>query len=131
LFDVKLTPELPGIAWRCVRAYRRLLQRGRFTQPATGLRLERAIREQADPILKFMNERLEVDFKGSGVPMFIIRHSFDDWCRENDRLDLMRMKDNVLMRKINNSWGQVKDLRPHGRSTKLYQLKERTSGNAV
>jgi ABC transporter substrate binding protein len=57
----KLTPELPGIAVRCLAAYRRLLRRGYFIQPQSAADLEAQIEEQANGFLQFMNECFEAD----------------------------------------------------------------------
>jgi putative DNA primase/helicase len=44
----KLAAELPGIAVRCLAAYRRLLRRGHFIQPRSAADLEAQINEQAN-----------------------------------------------------------------------------------
>lgn len=52
----KLQAELPGIANRCLAAYRRLSARGRFEQPTAGLELERKIAARVNPFAAFMQD---------------------------------------------------------------------------
>jgi putative DNA primase/helicase len=84
----KLAAELPGIAVRCLAAYRRLLGRGYFIQPQTAADLEREIEERVNPFLQFMNECFEVDPGGKGVMVPVFYGRFLDWCDENGRYDL-------------------------------------------
>jgi phage/plasmid-associated DNA primase len=51
---VILPAELPGIANRCLAAYRRLLKRGRFIQAASGLALLSKVKAQVSPWAAFM-----------------------------------------------------------------------------
>jgi putative DNA primase/helicase len=45
----KLKADLPGIANRCLEGYRRLCRRGKFIQPASGLKLERDLAATSNP----------------------------------------------------------------------------------
>jgi putative DNA primase/helicase len=86
----KLTPELPGIAVRCLAAYRRLLRRGYFIQPQSAADLEAQIEEQANGFLQFMNECFEADpdAAAKGVWVEVFYNRFCTWCDENGRPDL-------------------------------------------
>jgi putative DNA primase/helicase len=84
----KLVPELPGIAVRCLAAYRRLLQRGHFIQPRSAADLEAQINEQANGFLQFMNECFEADPNARGVWVDVFFETFQKWCNENGRPDL-------------------------------------------
>ena len=50
-----LPAELPSIANRCLAAYRRLLRRGRFIQPASGLALLERAKAAVTPFVAFMD----------------------------------------------------------------------------
>ena len=60
LKDTTLPRELPGIAVRCLAAYRRLKARNGFVQPASGQELERALARARDPLRAMVEECLEV-----------------------------------------------------------------------
>jgi putative DNA primase/helicase len=57
----KLAAELPGIAVRCVRAYRRLLERGRFIQPESGKPLALDVARVSNPYAEFAQDHLVRD----------------------------------------------------------------------
>jgi putative DNA primase/helicase len=57
----KLAAELPGIAVRCVRAYRRLLQRGRFIQPESGKALAQDVARVSNPYAEFAQDYLVLE----------------------------------------------------------------------
>ena len=63
----KLEAELPGIANRCLTAYRRLRERGRFIQPKAGLGLLQRIEEKIDPYVAFMRDCWVEDPTAEGV----------------------------------------------------------------
>jgi putative DNA primase/helicase len=91
--DVKLkdtlASELPGIAQRCLRAYRRLCERGKFVQPASGATLQKIVEEGSDPFLEFVRSTFVADPQGSVV----IRIAFDRfkrWCAEEGRMELLK-----------------------------------------
>jgi len=63
----QLERELPGIANRCLTAYRRLCARGRFIQPASGRRLVQKVEEKVSPYVAFMNECFVEDRESKGV----------------------------------------------------------------
>src|SRR5262249_45208638 len=52
----KLKAELPGIANRCLMAYRRLCARGQFVQPKSGLALERKVAAQSNAYQAFADD---------------------------------------------------------------------------
>jgi putative DNA primase/helicase len=52
----KLKAELPGIANRCLRAYRRLCGRGGFIQPKSGLVLERKVAARSNAYQAFIDD---------------------------------------------------------------------------
>jgi putative DNA primase/helicase len=85
----KLEAELPGIANRCLSAYRRLCQRGSFIQPKSGLKLARDVAGKSNPYQAFIQDQCVFDPGGSVRPTFLL-WKFQDWCHENGRIDLLR-----------------------------------------
>jgi putative DNA primase/helicase len=85
----KLEGELPGIAVRCVRAYQRLCERGKFIQPATANALELEALAAIDPYAEMAHDCFVVDPQGS-VTKVVAYARFARWCLEHDRLDLQR-----------------------------------------
>jgi putative DNA primase/helicase len=85
----KLRKELSGIAVRCLAAYRRLLARGRFIQPKSGLALERDILAQSDAFVAMAHELFAADPEGE-VHCGQAYAKFDVWCEARGRLDLKR-----------------------------------------
>ena len=135
LFDQRLRPELPGIANRCLAAYRRLLGRGRFIQPASGLELARKIEERGNPFFAFMNDCIEADDEGPGVPVGQLYQAFCAWCENNDRPDLPRsVKSNSLITKIKEvgrarrieRWAEIKSHKPHGKPRRYLGIRLRS-----
>jgi putative DNA primase/helicase len=113
----KLDVELPGIANRCLAAYRRLCARGRFIQPASASGLARRVAAITNPIAAFMQDRWVIDNKAKGPVAAEIKYSFDTWCEEHHRVDLIGSYPvNELIKKIRDidaySWLHVH--RPHG-----------------
>jgi len=86
----KLDAELPGIANRCLAAYRRLLGRKGFIQPASATRLAQKIAAKTNPIAAFMQEYWVIDHKAKPGPLAAeIETSFEMWCEEHRRADLL------------------------------------------
>jgi putative DNA primase/helicase len=85
----KLKKELSGIAVRCLAAYRRLLARGRFIQPKSGLALERDISAQSDAFVAMVHDLFEAGGEGE-VSCAKAYAKFDIWCQDHGRLDLKR-----------------------------------------
>lgn len=83
----RLRGELSGIAARCVTAYQRLCERGRFIQPKSGEALERKILAASDPFAAMALECFEPDH-GSVVIKTVAYSRFERWCFENRRPDI-------------------------------------------
>ena len=116
-----LPAELPGIANRCLAGYRRLLKRGHFLRPKSGLRLIKSVQEKINPLAAFMNDCWERDAKaeaeGKGPTAETIHNVFSDWCRANDRHDLiLRTPKAKLLAEIHKlpEWEWIKAFKPHG-----------------
>ena len=62
----KLKAEISGIAARCLTAYRRLIERGKFIQPQSGVELERKVLAESDPWIAFVNDTFVIDVAGMG-----------------------------------------------------------------
>jgi putative DNA primase/helicase len=111
----KLLVELPGIAARCVRAYGRLRERGRFIQPASSNQLEIDIRKTSDPFTQFVLDTFEPDPKGE-VNIGKAYTHFLIWCQEQGHVDLPKsIKHNnmkTFLRKIP-GFEQVRTHRQH------------------
>jgi putative DNA primase/helicase len=89
----KLERELPGIAVRCLAAYRRLCRRGRFIQPASGLRLARELEASSNPWEAFIQDRCVYD-PGGLVGCGVLYGKFEVWCEHNGRPDLLKQAPN-------------------------------------
>jgi putative DNA primase/helicase len=85
----KLERELPGIANRCLEGYRRLCRRGKFIQPASGLRLEKEVTAHSNPWEAFVQERCVLDPAGS-VRCGALYLEFQYWCGRYGRDDLLK-----------------------------------------
>jgi P4 family phage/plasmid primase-like protien len=84
----KLKRELPGIANRCLAAYRRLCERGRFIQPASGLELAREVARNSYSFGAFMEDRCLIG-EGSVRPQDMLGE-LHEWCHEHGEIDLFR-----------------------------------------
>jgi putative DNA primase/helicase len=83
----KLSAELSGIAARCVAAYQRLCERGRFVQPQSADALEREVLAASDPFTAMALECFEPDH--DGVVIKTLAYSrFETWCEQNRRNDI-------------------------------------------
>src|SRR5262249_5536790 len=85
----KLKAELPGIANRCLAAYRRLCERGRFIQPASGLEIGKQISRDTYPFKAFMEDWIVVDRDGEIRPIVMLCR-LHEWCRQNGESDLLK-----------------------------------------
>jgi phage/plasmid-associated DNA primase len=123
----RLEAEAEGIAVRCVRAYQRLVRRGRFIQPKAGLELERAVGESSDPFSQFAKETFVVDLAGD-LSFTSVWIKFETWCSENGRTDLQKsiVKQNFRknLRQVPGFEG-VGGFRPHGQSRRITGLRFR------
>jgi putative DNA primase/helicase len=79
-----LPSELPGIANRCLAAYRRLCERGRFIQPASGLALLNKVKAQVSPYAAFMDTYWDPDPLGEGTLIKVFNKTFQVWCLQNE-----------------------------------------------
>jgi phage/plasmid-associated DNA primase len=86
----KLKAELPGIANRCLAAYRSLCERGRLIQPESGARLAREIAAKSNPWQAFVDEQIVIE-QGEWVTGSDLHDRFEWWCNENERPDLLRL----------------------------------------
>jgi len=89
LMREKLEAELPGIANRCLRGYRRLCQRGKFIQPASGLELAREVARANNPVRAFLDDMCVLGDGGSVQPKLLFK-AFCKWCIENGEDDLLQ-----------------------------------------
>jgi putative DNA primase/helicase len=123
----QLERELPGIANRCLAAYRRLCVRGRFIQPASGRGLVQKVEEKVSPYVAFMNEC----FVDKGVLVGWFFETFQQWCRDNRRQDLIHSttKSNLIqvINKIER-WSWLKSSKPHGEPRRYVGIKARIAG---
>jgi putative DNA primase/helicase len=111
----KLEAEITGIARRCMEAYWRACERGRFIQPKSGLRLKEKVEEVANPFAKFVREAFVIDPEGT-VSITLLYQKFDAWCRAKGRTDLLRtiIKQNIRshLRRIP-GLAQINTIHPH------------------
>jgi putative DNA primase/helicase len=77
----KLLAELPGILNWSLKGWRRLQERGRFVQPASGMDAIEELEALGSPVGTFVRDWCEV---GTGYSV-TVDHLFTDWeiwCRE-------------------------------------------------
>ncbi len=94
-----LPAEISGIAYRCLAAYRRLLERDRFIQPKSALKLLTSVREIGNPFLAFMNAYWEPGEQGVSVKVF--NAVFRYWAKKESRLDLWNTNASNVIQSIN------------------------------
>jgi putative DNA primase/helicase len=120
----KLDAELSGIANRCLAAYRRLLGRGRFIQPASARRLVQKMVAQANPIPAFMQEWWIKDDKAHGPTGADVHYTFELWCEEHRQCDLLKTypREQELMKAIKAiaEFTTLKRVRSHGEKVGHY-----------
>jgi phage/plasmid-associated DNA primase len=128
-----LRAELPGIANRCLAAYRRLRARGRFVQPRSGLALAEKIEAKVNPYAAFMADSFEVDPGGAGVEVEPFFEIFLRWCDDNRRPDLIASttKSNLIqeIKKID-QWRHLRSVKPHGDRRRYPGIKRKKSDDA-
>jgi putative DNA primase/helicase len=114
----KLQAELPGIANRCLAAYRRLSARGRFEQPSAGLELERKIAARVNPFAAFMQD-CWVQAEGEAGPTAgEFYTAFSTWCTMTRRAYLLvNTPKQQLIQRVNeiDGWEWLKSVKPHGK----------------
>jgi putative DNA primase/helicase len=109
----KLAVELPGIANRCLKAYRRLCQRGRFIQPKSGIELGREVARSSNPIRAFIEDRCVLGAGGQVKPI-VLFNVFQNWCEENGHVDLLKRVTipSHLSRELKDKVTELADLKP-------------------
>ena len=109
----KLAVELPGIANRCLKAYRRLCQRGRFIQPKSGIELGKEVARSSNPIRAFIEDRCVLGAGGEVRPL-VLFHVFQNWCEENGHVDLLKRVTipSHLSRELKEKVIELADLKP-------------------
>jgi putative DNA primase/helicase len=124
----QLQTELPGIANRCLAAYRRLRGRGRFIQPQSGLVLAEKIAAKVNPYAAFMADCFVEDPGSPGVLVGAFLETFQGWCRDNRRHDLIASttKSN-LIQEVNKveQWKHLRAVKPHGEQRRYPGIKRR------
>jgi putative DNA primase/helicase len=125
----KLDLELPGIANRCLAAYRRLLANGGFKQPASATRLANKIAAKTNPLVAFMQDCWVIDDKAEGPIAEEIYNSFVAWSQEHRRADLLPSNPkNELIKNIKQieAYSWLHKSRPHGQQRRYPGLRRRT-----
>jgi hypothetical protein len=122
---VQLEAELPGIANRCLAAYRELLRRGHFVQPKTAAPVAKRMATDANPIADFMQECWIKDDKARPGPYAAQVHlSFQFWCEEHGRSNLLDTykREQELMKAIGklHEWSWLKRVRATGATAGRY-----------
>jgi len=107
---------LPGIANRCLSAYRRLVARGRFVQPESGVGLQQKIKAKVNDYTAFLEEQCVVE-QGAMVPVFEVYWRFQNWCESTGRLNTLKATPkNVFKGKLKEAlgWDELRTVKPHG-----------------
>jgi putative DNA primase/helicase len=130
----RLRGELPGIAARCLAAYRRAKDRGRLIQPRSGEKLSRGIAAGSDPFTQFVTETFVLDPNGTvtyGGAMNALR----DWCREFGRPELLTsIRPNTIRKSIRAVPGfeEVTEAgRPHGGQRRMARIRLRKFNESI
>jgi putative DNA primase/helicase len=79
--SAKITPELPGILLWAVDGLRRLRQRGRFVQPASGRVALDQLSELSSPVQAFVEQRCQLDPEGQVIKSALYQ-AWHAWCDE-------------------------------------------------
>jgi putative DNA primase/helicase len=135
----KLKTELPGIATRCLAAYRRLRVRDRFIQPPSGLDLARQVARNSYPFAAFMQDRCVIERNGSVRPIVMVS-ALERWCGENGETDLARRVTTASgLSKALKEWIErenvqglnLKTFRPHGDDRVWLGIRLKTKADQV
>jgi putative DNA primase/helicase len=122
----KLARELPGIAARCVAAYRRLRARGFFEQPKSAGVLDRQVAEAGDPFAAFVHEHYVPDPAGF-VEAYNMWLALLSWCERESRPDVLRsVPRQHLLRHVKAipGFGEAKKHRPRlGENGQIRQIR--------
>lgn len=120
-----LPAELPGIANRCLAAYRRLLKRGRFVQPRSGLLLLHKVKAAVSPWAAFMDFYWEPDPKGEGTLVSVFVETFRHWCMKTENFDLVETSGSNIIQQINKvpGWQWLRSWRPSDNTPRRYRVK--------
>ena len=126
----KLKAEISGIAARCLTAYRRLIERGKFIQPQSGVELERKVLAESDPWIAFVNDTFVIDVAGM-VNCAVAKLKFETWCDEHGRSDLLLSAPtaSLLTQRLKSVEGleALRTFRPHGGVRQYVGLRLKTS----
>jgi putative DNA primase/helicase len=125
----KLDAELPGIANRCLTAYRRLLEQKRFIQPASATRLAKTIAATTNPLVAFMQDCGVIDPQAKGPVAAEIKYSFEMWCEDRRRDDLIESYPrNILLKSIRAipAYSWLHEVKPHGDIRRYAGIRRRT-----
>jgi putative DNA primase/helicase len=128
LREKKLGPELPGIANRCLAAYRELCKRGRFVQPESAAALAKRIEARTNPYAAFMQDCWIIDQTSEGPTVGKFYGSFEGWCETHNMLPLVRSTPkNQLARKVKDikEFFWLKSSKPHGEPRRYPGLRRR------
>jgi putative DNA primase/helicase len=129
----KLKAELPGIAWRCLQGYWRLLERGQFVQPASGVELGRAVRAASDPFFRMFEECFVLD-AGAWTMCSNARMRAEAWCLQHGQAELRNsMKPNQFTMRLRSIPGLegLPDEAPRVNGLRVYfGFRPRTHGEA-
>jgi putative DNA primase/helicase len=130
--EKKLDAELPGIANKCLAAYRELLKRDHFIQPKSAAHLAKAMAANTNPIAAFMEECWVRDDKARPGPLAAQIHTtFEMWCEKHRQSNLLDSypREQELMKAVGKlhefSW--LKRVRHTGETSGRYPgLRQRT-----
>ena len=92
--------EISSIAWECLAAYRRLLERDKLLEPKSGLKLVADLKETQSHWLKFMNRYWRPAPEGVGVRVKVFNAVFRYWAVEEGRLDQQNASEGVVIRGV-------------------------------
>lgn len=107
----RLAKELPGILNWALVGLRALRKKGHFTQPTNSAELMTMMRFATSPILKFIDDRLDVGADLSDSRDHV-HAAYKNWCTDNDHKPMSKTKFDMALNKARPS---VTVGRPGGR----------------
>jgi putative DNA primase/helicase len=109
--DRKLAAELPSIFNWFMDGLKRLRQRGRFQQPASGAGILQQFRELASPVRAFVDDRCELGAELS-CPKHELYAEFQRWCASENLSNVPTQT--VFGRNLAAAYPELSDARPRG-----------------
>jgi putative DNA primase/helicase len=113
----KLRPELPGILLWAIAGWKRLRNRGRFVQPASGASLMEDMEDLSSPVGAFVRDRCRVGM-GFKVEVGELFTEWKRWCEEHGRREAGTVE--VFARDLRGTVPMIERARPRAAGGRIY-----------